>query len=698
MKEWFTASELASAKLPAMPHSKKRVIEKAKRESWEAQQRMGRGGGFEYHISNLPFEARRALESRMAGELLTRAVEPAQQLAPAVKAFGSLPLTEAQRSAADARVTIINSIRGLEAQGITQQAAMTTLLTHAEVGQLAISNPALDKALRMTKDRRGRGGNSPYPSLRSLKRYLYTDVKQLAPKKRQPDPVPVWANDFLMRWQRPEKPSINAAHAEMVANWQGEGKPPSIDSVRRFLKKMGNIAKNQGRMGARELKNILPFTRRDFSKLLPADIYSADGHTFDGEVQHPLHGRPFRPEVTTWIDIATRRVVGVSVALAESGIAVLDAFMDACGKAVPAINYVDNGSGYCNAMLKDEATGVMARLGTTMTHSIPYNSQARGVVERVHQTLWVSGAKTLPGYMGADMDQQARQSQFKMSRKAIREGGTMHLMGFPEFMEWVHARVDWYNSRPHSTLPKVTDATGKRRHATPDEQWQMFVDQGWQPVMLTGDEAAQIFRPRVTRKVRRGEIELFANRYFSNELTEWHGEEVHVAYDLNNANHIWIFEPEHDRLICRAEWNANRTDYYPVPFVEQAREKRFEGRLRRKEAQIQEIEEERRGQPLLEHDNSMSLGALGTINGELIRAQSRSLHQPVEEEILPLSRFESMTPDQRYTLYQEYASGARPIDSDAKDWVERYPRSAEYRSKKRREEDFDDWGPAVAAR
>ncbi|PHS48786.1 MAG: transposase [Marinobacter sp.] len=697
MKQWFTAKELAEAKLPGEPQSEKGMIKKIQRQAWEGQKRMGRGGGYEYHINNLPLEARKALEGQMAGELLTRVVEAPRQLAPATKAYGDLPLTEKQRAAADARVTIVNAIEGLRAHGITQQAAMTTLLTHAEVGQLAISNPSLDRALRMAKDTRGRGSHSPYPSVRSLKRYLSKDAKELAPQKRQPEPPPAWANDFLVCWQKPEKPSIEHAYRQFTANWSGEGKPPSIHAVRRFIKKMGNVARHHGRMGPRELKNILPFARRDFSKLLPGDVYSADGHTFDGEVQHPLHGRPFKPEITTWIDIATRKSVGVSVALAESGIAVLDALIDSCRKAVPAVIYVDNGSGYCNAMLKDEATGVLARLSATMTHSLPYNSQARGVIERVHQTLWIDGAKELPGFVGADMDREAAQRNFKLSRKAI-QGGAQPLMAWDEFMAWVHARVDWYNNRPHRTLPKITDADGKRRHATPNEQWEHFEKQGWKPLTLTGDEAAQIFRPRVVRKVIRGEIQLFANRYFSQELTEWHGEEVQVAYDLNNAEHIWVFEQEHGYLICRAEWNANNTDYMPMSFIEQAREKRFEGRLRRNDAKRQEIEEERRGRPVLEHDESLSLGALGTINGELIRAQSRSLRQPVEEEILPLSRFEGMTADERYALFHEYASGARPLDDDAKEWIERYPRSAEYRSKKRKEEDLEDWGSAVAAR
>ncbi|MDX1755855.1 MAG: Mu transposase C-terminal domain-containing protein [Marinobacter sp.] len=696
MKQWLTAKELAAAKLQGLPHSEKGMIEKAKRESWEAQQRMGRGGGFEYHINNLPLEARKALEAQQAAELLTRVAEAPKQLAPATKALASQPLTEKQRATADARVTIINAIELLRNQGVTQQAAMVTMLTHAEVGELAVTNPVLDKALRMAKDSRGRGNGSPYPSVRSLKRYLAKDVKALAPQKRQPEPPPAWVNAFLVCWQRPEKPSIAHAYRDMVERWASPEQPPSIYAVRRFLDKIGNVSKQHGRMGPRELKNLMPFVRRDFSDMMPAEVYSADGHTFDGEVQHPLHGRPFRPEITSWIDIATRRVVGVSVALAESSIAVLDALIDSCTKAIPAIAYVDNGSGYCNALLKDEATGVLARLGTTMSHSLPYNSQARGVIERVHQTLWVDGAKQLPGYVGMDMDREARHQQFKISRKALK-GGAQTLMAWDTFMDWVHQRVAWYNERPHSSLPKVTDVTGTRRHATPNEQWQTAEAQGWQALTLTGDEAAQVFRPRVTRTVNRCEINLFKNLYFSKDLEEFHGEQVQVAYDLNDANTIWVFDQEHDRLICRAEWNANRVDYFPKSVREQAIETRAKARLKRNDAQREEIEAELRGQPLLEHDNSMSLGALGTVNGELIRRQAQQRVE-VEPDITPLSRFEQMTRDERYRLFCQYESGQLALPEADRGWFKSYPMSAEYRSMKRREEESEEWGSTAAIR
>lgn len=53
MKQWFTARELAELHLKGMPKTQQAYDYKAKKEKWSYRQRNGRGGGREYHISNL---------------------------------------------------------------------------------------------------------------------------------------------------------------------------------------------------------------------------------------------------------------------------------------------------------------------------------------------------------------------------------------------------------------------------------------------------------------------------------------------------------------------------------------------------------------------------------------------------------------------------------------------------------------------
>lgn len=214
----------------------------------------------------------------------------------------SADLTDAQRLQRDARHGVLSALRRLQVEsGCSQQAAITTLLTSAKVGAL---NPQLDKMLQLAVDRRGQGDRR-YPSGRTLKRWLV--AADLAPRTSPKQmTAPPWAQHFLAIYQQPEKPALTDAYRQFCATLADDNRP-SIHQVRRMLHKIGAVSLQHGRMGARELKNLKPFIRRDFSHLEPNDIWSADGHTFDAEVQHPFHGRPFRPEITVFVDIATGR-------------------------------------------------------------------------------------------------------------------------------------------------------------------------------------------------------------------------------------------------------------------------------------------------------------------------------------------------------------------------------------------------------
>jgi putative transposase len=57
---------------------------------------------------------------------------------------------------------------------------------------------------------------------------------------------------------------------------------------------------------------------RDIAQLQPNDVWTADGHLRCRGAASDAW-RPFRPEITAIIDVATRRIIGWSVGLAESG-------------------------------------------------------------------------------------------------------------------------------------------------------------------------------------------------------------------------------------------------------------------------------------------------------------------------------------------------------------------------------------------
>lgn len=115
------------------------------------------------------------------------------------------------------------------------------------------------------------------------------------------------------------------------------------------------------------LENTLPLNR-----IRPNDVWIGDGHSFKAKVQHPIHGQPFKPEVTVIIDGCTRMVVGFSFSLAESCVAVADALrIGIKHNGVPLMYYSDNGGGQTGKTIDHEITGLTARLGIHHETGLP---------------------------------------------------------------------------------------------------------------------------------------------------------------------------------------------------------------------------------------------------------------------------------------------------------------------------------------
>jgi putative transposase len=587
---------------------------------------------------------------------------------PAIIFRPDVDLTDRQRLEMNARMGVVAAIRKIQTnEKCSKKAAVKKLLACVAEGA---DNANIIYALRLARDGRGKKGASSMPSVATLERWMSAD--DLVPRIRTPEmSPPAWAKEFLLRYQTPQKPAVEHAYRLACDVW-APGERPSIHQVRRFLAKLGTVTRERGRMGPHELKNIRPFVRRDSTMLDPNDIWTADGHTFDAEVQHPFHGRPFRPEITSIVDVATRRVVGWSLDLAESSFAVIDAIRNAVeNNGIPAIFYTDNGSGYSNAMMQAEGIGLMHRLGIEIKHSLPYSSQSRGVIERSHQTIWVAAARELPSYVGAAMDRDARLKQFRITRRALKKGGSMPLIPWHVFIQFVSGVIENYNARAHRTL----------KGASPDLKLQEFLARGWRAEMLPPDTADTLFRPRVTRSIRRGEITLSTNIYYARELEEFHGLKAQVAYDIHNPNSIWIYTGE-GRFICRAEANGNRRAYMPVAVVEQARKKRAKGRLARVDSKREEILAELHGTPSLTAQTSEQI----IIGGRVIDVAALAANpEPaaLPQTTPPAPSRSARAPAENYAdwlaIDAALATGKPVSETDAR-WHKTYQTSAQYRA------------------
>lgn len=618
MKKFYSIQEIIELGLSSLPSTHPALNRRAKLESWlwkEIKAKGGKNGVRKEYI--LPDYALAELVSNKQDEYSKQLEIKGDNInvANIVPTISPALLADWQRDCGTARLAIVRHVLDM-ADLLGKTKAVEKFATDSKNGQLTAT---LADTVRRANAKAGKDGNAKV-SRATLFNWLKLAenagdnslVAVLAPKHRDVT-MPVWGATLLKLWGQPTKPSLSMVMRELV-NVMGGENVPSYAQASYFLRThVGNVELERGRMGARELKNIQPFIRRDTSELFPTDVYTADGHTFDAEVAHPISGRPFRPEITAIIDVASRKLVGFSIDLAESGLAVLDAIRTAvCTNGVMALFYVDNGSGYKNAMMSRDGSGLMDRLGSTLTHSLPYNSQAKGIVERSHQSIWIQAAKRLPTYIGVDMDKEAKQKVFKKTRKDIATfGESKLLLAWDDFMTLCHDEMQRYNNRPHHAHPRRHNKlTGRKEHLTPQQVWDekltMMVNLGKPLVQVHEADMVDLFRPYIERKVLRGEIKMFNHVYFSRDLEQYHGETVHVGYDIHDASQVWVRDVS-GRLLAVAKFEANTRAYFAQPVIEQAHEKRILGQLKRVKVRENEILETLSPSRVLEHIDTMRL-------------------------------------------------------------------------------------------
>ncbi len=569
MKEWYSASELAG--LPGMPGTDRGVRKSADRDVWTSRKRQGKGGGREYAFSSLPRQTQDYLLHQAAQQIAVAKVSEADTPpVPVDTPSSTTELADGQRAVMQARLRVLDFIDELRIQVGSTGRAVSIFVDMARAGTLPAE---MVDILRTANARRGNGRLAHKATIyRWLERRERMGTIAVAPKGGMKSTPPVWLPKLLALYQRPQKPSISACLREWV-NVYPDVLPPPLRTAQRRIAELPVEVREWGRMGRNALRSVQPFVRRTTDGLWPMDIVTVDGHLFKAYPRHPLTGRRFRPELTTYLDIATRRAVGFSAWIAESQFAIWGALREMvldpeCG--IPAMHYSDNG-----AYRGEQHRTVMARIGTTMMFSEAYRAQARGVIERFNSSVWVPLAKRFATYVGDDADPEAVK---KALRKADETGAG--LMAWEDFIAECRHEIDAYNNRPHSSLGGLT----------PNQAWERAVEEGWRPTLLDNDDLHDLL-PSVERTVRRGEISLPWGKYYHDDLAIYHGRTVRAAIHPTDGGHVWVSD-DRGVLICVAERGANARPYVAQSMLDHARAQREQGRVQRLERKLEAVREE----------------------------------------------------------------------------------------------------------
>ncbi len=617
--EWFTAQQLAG--LPGMPTSE-RMIQISGEKNLFARRKKLRGKGYEYALSSLPPATRRHIddlrhawvraEQRKAASATPNVAVATPDVAPGqgtpspegrgglVAPRGLRPLktrdpatiNDLDRARIDAVCGLCREIESimldrdcrattairLLAERLCERRGTPELQAAAETGYIKPRGRLYLGGVDATIARLARNYHA------FSRGHAEGDVtKYLAPGRpvrRGPDPRLV--SVFLRAYQNPMRPPLARVLREITPVLEANGLAvPSYSALVRLENALPLTTKMRGRMTGSEFKALLPYIKRDDSMLKANDIWVGDGHSFKARIQHPETGRPFVPEVTFILDWVSRKIVGWSVDLAESTLAVSAAFRDAQRKtrARPLIYYSDNGSGQTGKLIDHPVTGTLQRQGIAHHTGIPGNPQARGIIERLWASTLIPLAQTYPTCHWKGADQLTVNRVGRALQK--KDFGGLAVPNFGQFLMDVERVVDEYNRHHrHKSLG------GK----SPEDVYLEKIDPT-SLVFAASDDAEldALWMPEKLRRVQRGRVRLFNGEYGSDLLAHatTEGETVRVRFDIHDGSRVWIFR-ENGEPLGVAHYRKYSQPVQPPSYLETRRIKRVEGQVALRQRQIDE--------------------------------------------------------------------------------------------------------------
>lgn len=630
--------------LPGMPGTAQGVRYSIRKLASSEHFRRKRAGSktIEYSIDCLPPVTQRALRERHVAQLMASAPreittqppvkrERKQNVVQPVEAYRGSPqlveerlnaLTENQRKVAEARIALVCEVLRISQEpGFSCASAIRFIVSRLAQGNLE------ERLESLVITANARKGKERTLSAITLKRWIAAFNKAqnaaerlllLAPGKRdeiKPEEIS-WLPEFLAQYRQANGRPMSEAYEDFVADWQRRhaDEPymlevmPSYDVVRYAMKKLPEVVKQKGRVTGSEYRQLEGFTRRDWTAMPVNYVWIGDGHGMKLKCAHPIHGRPFSPEVTFVIDGGTRFVVGWSLDLAENVFAVAGAIQHGIrNHGKPFLYYSDNGSGETADILDKEVVGILPRLGIKHPTGIAGNPQGRGIIERLNRTLPMRIARRYRTYFGKGADRESLRVLNRDLRSAFnamqqdkplndrQKAAMRELPSWAELIEAIREGVEWYNNRPHPELPMKPNG----RHYSPAEfRKKRLAEEDTEIEWLSDLELRDMFRPMVERPVRRCEIQWLNNIYYAPELRDEHGRKVLISYDIHDAERITVRRKD-GSFICEAIWNGNKRTAFAVSAEYHKQQQRIKGMRKRAEEKIRDAEDE--GIQILEH-------------------------------------------------------------------------------------------------
>jgi len=217
------------------------------------------------------------------------------------------------------------------------------------------------------------------------------------------------------------------------------------------------------REGEKALKDaILPYIKRDISKIGIGQVLVADGHTLNFLVINPFTGKPCRATLVGFLDWKSGYLAGYEIMLEENTQCIASALRMAIIKfdMIPDIIYQDNGKAFrakyfskCADFSELGFNGIYSNLGIKPVYAKPYNARAK-VIERFFKEFQEEFEKLLPTYIGSSI--KNKPAHLKRNEKFHKELHYKVNQGYvPTIEETIKLINCWLNYHHSKPCPNV---------------------------------------------------------------------------------------------------------------------------------------------------------------------------------------------------------------------------------------------------
>lgn len=547
-KDWWTAAELAAAKLPGLPTAKRKINELAQRQGWAfevdgaglplARPRQGRGGGLEYHRKLLPPAALAALVKRglsVPAEVAPVIETPRDQLMTWFERQ-----TDKVRGEAARRRDALAAIDELTAAGHTTTAAVAIVAARHGVGAATL--------YEWRKLVRGAPRSEWLPRLAPQRQGCTTEAEI------DPEAWRLFRSDYL----RPEKPTWSSCWHRLNNDW---AKPrgltlPHVKTFQRRLEREVNplvLARLRG--GAETLRRSLPALQRTVMDLRALEAVNIDGHEWDVRVDFGpgADGKRdiARPMMVAIQDVYSRKILAWKIGRSESAALVQLTFAELFRRwGIPAHCVFDNGRAFASKWitggapyrfrgqdLPGDPLGLMASLGIEVHWTTPFRGQSKPI-ERAFGDL-ERHVGTHPAFAGA---YTGRSTQHKPENYGARA------VPIEQFREVVDKGIADHNAR-----------TGRRTEAAAGDSFDQAFNASYGASTITRATEADLRMAllpadKVRADARTGQVKLFGNVYWSQALLDHAGKPLVARFDPDRLHDdVHLYDRASGVFLCTAE-------------------------------------------------------------------------------------------------------------------------------------------------